>query len=142
MRLVIAISALLISMTPAWGQWCSALTIRGTYGLVCTGTMSPAAGAPQVAFSAIGTAVGDFNGTFTGIAKASIGGAIVDQTVVGTAIIDNDCTGTISYTQKINGQPAPKLNLVFHILDNGKEIRGMSVDAGSTLTCSLRLMNR
>ena len=72
----------------------------------------------------MGTIKSDFASVFTGTAKASIGGGIVTQTVVGTANLNADCTGTITYDQKINGQPAPKLNIIFHVLDDGKEIRG------------------
>jgi hypothetical protein len=130
------------SLSPAWGQACGNDAIRGTYSVVCTGYISPAANAPQVPFSAIATIQGDFTGNITGGGKASIGGQIVDQKVTGTAVMNGDCTGSISYTQKINGQSAPNLNIVFHVLDNGKELRGMSVDPGATLTCSLKLMSR
>jgi hypothetical protein len=134
-----------ISMTPAWAQAnvaCSTQTIRGMYGVVCTGQMSLAPKAPQVPMSLNGTVKGDPQGNFTGTGKASLGGAIVDQTVTGVAVVNSDCTGSITYTQKINGAPAPDLNIVFHILDDGKEIRGMSVDAGANLTCSLKLISK
>jgi hypothetical protein len=135
----------MILLAPAWAQntaACTTSTTRGVYGVTCSGFMSPAAGAPQVAFSALGTVTGDYSGRFTGTAKASLGGTIVDQTVSGTLVVNSDCTGSISYDQKINGQPAPKLNISTHTLDDGKEIRGMSVDAGATMICNLRLMSR
>ena len=90
----------------------------------------------------IGVCKSDPQGVFNCTSKVSLGGAIVDQTVIGTAVVNSDCTGTISYDQKINGQPVPKLNIVFHVLDDGKELRGMAVDAGTTLSCNLRLMSR
>lgn len=90
----------------------------------------------------LGTAVGDWSGKFTGTGKISLGGTIVDQTVSGTSVANSDCTGTITYTQKINGQPAPDINIVGHTLDDGKEIRGMSIDPGVNMTCSLRLLSR
>ncbi len=146
MRFVIGIVSLtMILLAPAWAQntgACSNATTHGTYSVTCTGFLSPAAGAPQVAFSAVGTVTGTFAGKFTGGGKASLGGMTVDQTVSGIAVTNDDCTGTISYDQKINGQPAGKLNIVYHILDDGKEIRGMSVDAGANLVCNLRLMSR
>jgi hypothetical protein len=40
----------------------------------------------------------------------------------------------------IGGQAAPPLDIVFHVLDGGKTILGMSVDAGATMSCTLRLM--
>jgi len=144
MRIVIVLLSLtMILLAPAWAQnACTAATTRGAYGVVCTGFMSPAAGAPQVPMTAIGTAVGDWGGKFTGTAKVSLGGTIVDQTVSGTWVANSDCTGSIVYTQKINGQPAPNINIVGHTLDDGKEIRGMSIDPGVNMTCSLRLLSR
>ena len=90
----------------------------------------------------IGVVTADRSGNFTGTAKANIGGSTVDQSVTGTAKINSDCTGSIRYTQKINGQPAPDLNLLFQVLDDGKTVRGMAVDTGVTMTCSLKLMSR
>jgi hypothetical protein len=140
MRLTIALIA--IAAGTAWGQTCSNATTRGTYGFVCTGFISPAPNAPQVPFSAMGTAVGAYSGVFTGSAKASIGGNILNWTVVGTAHLNSDCTGSITYDQKFNGQPAGQITIVYQVLDEGKEIRGMPIDQGTTITCSLRLMSR
>ena len=142
MKYVIAILSLAVVSMPASGQTCSSSTIRGTYGLVCTGFISPAQGAPQVPISVLGTVIGGFDGGFSGGAQVSMGGAIVTQTVSGPSTLNSDCTGSITYTQKINGQPAPPLNIVFHVLDQGKEIRGMSVDTGTTMVCSLKLISR
>ena len=57
-------------------------------------------------------------------------------------LTNGDCTGSISYDQKLNGQPAPKLNIITHTLDSGNEIRGMAIDAGANMTCHLVLMSR
>jgi hypothetical protein len=138
--MILVIGLLLLS--PSWGQSCSNATIHGTYALTCSGYVSPAANAPQLPFSAIGAIKIEYNGSAAGTAKASLGGAILDQVVSGIAVVNADCTSTVSYDQKLNGQPAPKLNIVAHILDDGKEIRGMSVDPGSTMLCSLRLISR
>ena len=142
MRFVLGLAIGLLSLAPAWGQACSNDTIRGTHALVCTGFISPAAGAPQVPFSAIGVVKIDYNGSAVGTAKASVGGVTLDQTVTGTAVLNSDCTGSVSYDQKLNGQPAPKLNIVFHVLSYGQETRGMAIDAGSTMICNLRLISR
>jgi len=142
MRFAVFAITTLVSMAPAWGQACTPQTIRGTYSVTCSGYLSPAAGAPQVNASMIGIVKSDSQGNFSGVAKVSLAGQMVDQTVTGVAVVNNDCTGTISYAQKINGQPAPPLNVAFHILDDGKEIRGMAMDAGTTLICNLRLMSR
>ena len=144
-NLIFALTVLvLVSAAPMWAQSgaCSTQTIRGSYALTCTGLVSPAANAPQVPFSAIGTITTTWSGNVVGGAKVSLGGAILDQAASGTAVVNSDCTGSVSYDQKLNGQPAPKLNTVFHVLDDGKEIRGMAVDPGSTLSCNLRLISR
>jgi len=145
MRFTMAVLLTTILMAPVWAQnsgACVPATTHGTYSVECSGFMSPAAGAPQVPVSVLGTTTGDWGGTFTGSAKVSLGGTIVDQTVKGTLVGNSDCTGSISYTQKINGQPAPTLNIVAHTLDDGKEIVGMSVDAGVNMICHLKLMTR
>jgi hypothetical protein len=136
------LTALLLAGVPLWSQTCSNETIRGTYSVTCSGFLTPAPASPQVAASLIGTIVTDFPNGITGTAKMSVGGVIVTQVVSGTAQVNSDCTGAVSYDQKINGETAPKLNIIFHVLENGKEIRGMSVDTGATLSCNLRLMSR
>jgi hypothetical protein len=135
-------SMLALSLAPAWAQTCSSTTVRATYSVTCSGFLSPAANTPQVPASIIGTITIEFNGVVAGAAKMSLGGGILDQAVAGNVVINNDCTGSVSYDQKINGQSAGKLNILFHVLDNGKEIRGMIIDPGTTLSCNLRLMSR
>ncbi len=145
MRLAMILIATVVLRSPVWAQSgpvCTAATTQGNYAVLCTGYISPAPGAPQVPITLIGTVTGDWNGKFSGTAKVSLGGAIVDQEVSGKFNSKSDCTGTITYTQKINGQPAPDLNIVAQVLDLGKEIRGMSVDAGVNMTCSLKLMSK
>ena len=145
MRYVVAVISMMTLLAPAWAQSvaCTPATMRGTYSVTCSGFLSPAQGAPQVPFSAIGVGRGDYSGNFTGTSKVSLGGAILDQTVktATPAVVNSDCTGTITYIQTIAGQAAPPLNIVFHVLDGGKTILGMSVDAGATMSCTLRLMS-
>src|SRR5581483_6583622 len=135
MRSVIGVvSLLVILLVPAWAQdpgSCSTSTIRGSYSVTCSGYISPAAGAPQMPATMIGIVNGTWAGLFTGGGKMSLAGTLVDQTVTGTATVNTDCTGSISYDQKINGQPAGKLNITFHVIGNGDMIRGMSVDPGT-----------
>src|ERR1041385_1438057 len=142
MRLTITLFSIWAFLSPASGQVCSNQTSRGTYSVICTGYLSPAPGAPQAPFSEIAVVTSDSQGNFSGAGKISLGGNILDHSVSGTAIIHRDCTGDIAYDQKINEKPAPKLNITFHILDDGKEIRGMGTDTGATVTCNLRLMSR
>jgi hypothetical protein len=58
----------------AWGQVCSNHTTHGAYAFVCSG------------FNA------SFSGVFTGTAKASVGGTIVNWSVVGMQNLNSDCT--------------------------------------------------
>jgi hypothetical protein len=142
MRLAIAMILMAVALVPAWGQTCSNDTTHGTYAFVCSGFISPAPNAPQVPFSALGTASASFAGVFTGSAKASIGGTMVNWSVVGTQNLNSNCTGTITYDQKFDGKPAPPININYHVLDSGKEIRGMPVDQGTNIICNLRLISR
>ncbi len=147
MRLAITAISTVILLATAWAQntaACTTATLRGTYSAVCTGFMSPAPGAPQVPFTALGVEKCDWGGNCTATLKASLGGMIVDFTTApaGPAVVNSDCTGTSSADVKINGQPAGKLNAAIHILEDGKAGRSISVDAGATVVCDVRLMNR
>jgi hypothetical protein len=144
MRFILTICSTLLLLTPAWAQEtaaCTTATIRGTYSVTCSGFLSPAPGAPQAPASLLGTVTTTWNGAIAGATKMSIAGTIVDETVTGTATVNSDCTGSVSYTQKINGQAAPNLNVVFNIVNFGKEMNGMSIDAGATLLCKLEFMH-
>ena len=146
MRYIIGLSLLTISLTlPAVAEdekACTKETIKGTYSVTCTGFLSPAAGAPQLPASLLGLVTGDSAGVFSGAAKMSLGGSILNQVAIGPAIVNKDCTGSVKYSQWINGQAAGYLNIVFNILKQGEEIRGMGVDPGATLVCKLTLMHR
>ncbi len=142
MRLMVAAICMTAALSPARSQMCSNSTSQGRYGFICSGFISPAPNAPQVPFSALGTVTSNAAGVFTGGAKASLGGTIIDWSVTGTAKLNSDCTGTITYDQKFNGNSAPPININYQVLDNGKEIRGMPVDAGTTIICNLRLMSK
>ena len=142
MRLRILALLVVLALAPAWGQVCSNHTTHGSYGFVCSGFISPAPGAPQLPFSALGTATANYSGMFTGTAKASVGGTIVNWSVVGTQNLNSDCTGTITYDQKFDGKPAGQININYQVLGYGNEIRGMSVDPGANIICNLRLISR
>jgi hypothetical protein len=122
---------------------CTTETTRGFYVLACNGFMSPAANAPQVPFNIMGSATADYAGNFTGTATAVLAGVAMSQTVTTSSnTMNSDCTGKIVYAQKINGQLAGQTNLIYQVLDGGNEIRGMSVDAGVNLSCSLRRIHK
>jgi hypothetical protein len=67
---------------------------------------------------------------------------ILEQALDGQANNNADCTGTITYTQTIFGQPAPDLNIRYVIWDQGDRISGLPVDAGSVLSCSLHRITK
>ena len=145
MRFVVAVISMMTLLAPAWAQSgaCTTATTHGTYSVTCSGYVSPAQGRPRCRSLALPSSKPTMAGILPETGKASLGGAILDQTVKTSApaVVNSDCTGTITYVQTIAGQAAPPLNIVFHVLDNGKEIRGMSVDAGATMSCNLRLMS-
>jgi hypothetical protein len=106
------------------------------YGATCSGF------AGAVPFSLIGTVSSDQNAVFSGPAVASIGGTIVHQTLRGQAVVREDCSGSIKYALQVGGQPAGELNFEFNIYDEGKELRGMSIDPGYTVLCELKRMDK
>jgi hypothetical protein len=94
--------------------------------------------APLVPAKGLATVTVDENGTFKSInGTISLGGVILNQTVVGTPVLNSDCTGTITYTQTINGRPASPLDIAFVVSDGGDKIDGLSADAGSVFSCHL-----
>jgi len=118
---------------------CTSKTTSGHYVVVCDGFLTLPNGT-MVPAKALGTATGDAQGNFTGTTTVSMGGGIVQQTVSGTEQINPDCTGTISYTQWINGQPAPPLNITFVVSDKGDTVNGLATDQGTVFSCVLRRM--
>ena len=65
------------------------------------------------------------------------GGPPLTQTVVGTENLNSDCTGTITYDQKLNGQQGPPLDITFFVSDEGDRIDGLVVDPGTVFSCEL-----
>jgi hypothetical protein len=133
--------ALLIG-THLQAQQCTSRTTFGKYLVRCDGYLSLGPGAPQVPAKTLSTATADRNGHFTGSGTVSLGGAIVTQTVSGTAAVNPDCTGTITYAQTINGQPGPPIDITFVISEGGDKIDGLVTDPGSTYACSLSRVSK
>lgn len=131
----------LLSTLGIHAQQCSPKTTEGRYLVVCDGFLTPGPQAPLVAAKEIGIGTGDEDGTFVAKGTLSLGGQVVEQTVKGTEQINPDCTGSITYTQTINGQPAPDFHDTFVVSDHGNRIDGMSVDPGSVFSCVLRRLD-
>ena len=121
-------------------QQCSTRTTIGRYVVVCNGYLAPAANAPMTPAKLLATASADENGAFTGTGIVTLGGGAIPQTVTGTEKINRDCTGTITYSQTLGGQPGPPLNITFVVSGNGERIDGLVTDAGAVLSCELRRM--
>src|SRR5258707_13214506 len=102
---------LVLTARSSHAQQCSARTTAGRYLVRCDGYLTPGPSAPQAPARTLATATADRNGIFTGSGTVSLGGAIVNQTVSGTEQINPDCTGTITYSQTINNQPGPPINI-------------------------------
>ena len=119
-------------------QVCSTATTAGKYFIVCDGYLTPAPNAPLVPARLLATSVSDFDGQIKGTGTISIGGQIVSQVVSGKEKVNSDCTGTVTYTQSINGQTGPPLNFTFVISDFGNRVDGISTDPGAVLSCVLR----
>ena len=89
---------------------CTASGIAGTYVVTCNGYISAAANAPLLPATLLASANAAKNGQWSGTGTLSLGGSIVTQDVksVGPAQVNPDCTGSITYSQTIDGQPAPR----------------------------------
>ena len=138
MNFIIRCAALLcLSFSPIAAQGvCSEQTTRGTYGLACEGFLTPAPGASLAPVQILGTCKQNSTGQASCQTTLSLGGTILNQEVSGQVSVQPDCTGSASFTQKINGQPAPDLHLRFFVLDGGKQMKAMAVDPGTALKCT------
>jgi hypothetical protein len=119
-------------------QTCSTRTTIGRYAVVCDGYLTPGPDSPMVPAKELATVTADENGNFqSNDGKISLGGTIVSQAVIGTEVLNPDCTGSITFTQTIDGQPAPPLSIVFVVKRHGSEIDGLSINPGTVFSCRL-----
>lgn len=129
---------LVLALPASAQQACTTKTTVGTYMYTCDGVISPAKDAPMLPAKGLGVVTADRQGTFTGGAIFNVGGTILQQHLVGTEVLNPDCTGTITYTQTIFGQAAPDLNIFFIVSDEGDTIDGLIVDSTAVLSCKLK----
>ncbi|MBZ5552517.1 MAG: hypothetical protein LAO21_07335 [Acidobacteriia bacterium] len=104
------------------------------------GNTAPFPDAPLVPAVGQGIVVSDARGVFKGGGTLSLGGMIIEQSIVGTALVNHDGTGSITYDVSIGGVHAFYWDINFLILDGGDEIWGMPYDTGSALLCTLKRM--
>ena len=128
---------LVLAANSVQAQQCSTRTTAGRYLVRCDGFLTPGPNAPQLPAKTLATATADKNGNFNGSGTVSLGGVTVTQTLTGTEQINPDCTGTVTYSQTINGQPGPPINIIFVVSEGGDQIDGLVTDAGNTFACKL-----
>jgi hypothetical protein len=117
---------------------CTPATTAGAYTVTCTGWST--AGGTLTPIHQVGMAFGDATGFFTGFATINIGGQVTipKAPVSGQATLNPDCTGSITYNKGTLGE----LNIVFVVNPQTREISGMTTDAGSVSSCTLKPMNK
>jgi hypothetical protein len=135
---IAAITLVILALGPiAFGQYnanaCTANTTAGTYAITCTGFIAPGPNLAQVPMTVLGTLTGDSTGSFSGVVTNSVGGTVFSSTLAGQSSTAPDCTGSITYNK---GKP-DELNVRYVVLSHGEEVRGMAVDRGSNLACTL-----
>ena len=107
---------------------CSTASLQGSFGFTSTGTLlalpPPSAGP----FAEIGRQTFDGQGNTDATATLSANGNIKRVTVVGTYVVNPDCTGSMTLLVSPFGST---VNLDFVIDDDGAELRAILTDAGS-----------
>ncbi|MDH5287502.1 MAG: hypothetical protein OEX23_12835 [Betaproteobacteria bacterium] len=113
---------------------CSQQTTRGYWGYTCEGEYP--VGQPV---RLLGTCTSSKTAFWQCNGSANLSGAFVlPQVLNGQAYNASDCTGTITYTQTLGGEPAPDLHINYVILDQGGAIQGLPTNSGQVLACSLK----
>ena len=107
---------------------CSTASLQGSFGFTSTGTLlalpPPSAGP----FAEIGRQTFDGQGNTDATATLSANGNIKRVTVVGTYVVNPDCTGSMTLLVSPFGST---VNLDFVIDDDGAELRAIITDAGA-----------
>jgi hypothetical protein len=132
------VAALSFVASHARAQQCSTQTTKGRYVVVATGFITPQGAASLVPAKLLATATADETGHFTGSGTLMVGGGpAVTQTVDGMEVISSNCTGSITYATKIDGQFVGYLDFNFVVSQHGNRIDGLATDAGTVLAAVL-----
>jgi hypothetical protein len=135
--------ALLLADAAQANRACNAETTKGRWMYTCEGTLpAPPTFELQANTRILGSCTATRAGVFTCEGTANLGGAILSQGLVGQAVTAASCRGTISYTQTINGGPAPHLDIVYVVNDDGDAINGLPTNSGGVLSCTLRRIDK
>lgn len=125
---------------------CSGKAAAGHYGYSCSGVApNPFDGFTIEPFAAYGVVTCDSKGQCHGYGKLSLNGTIVpwthDTRPDAPSSVNPDCTGAVTYAVTVGGNPVPDAHFEFVIVDDGREIKGFSVDSGYTASCQLILLH-
>jgi hypothetical protein len=98
--LLLSLPAVAKEMKNKYDCTCSNVDVAGTWGYSETGTaiIYDQNGKPlsTVPYASVGRYTIDRHGNLSGARNASSGGTIVSATITGTAIVNPDCTGTLT----------------------------------------------
>ena len=123
------------------GEHCRPETTGGFWAYTCDGYLAPAPAAPLQPARILGTCTASNSAYWVCEGTVNVAGQTLVQALHGQADNNRNCTGTISYTQTIFGQPVPDLNIRYVILDGGDTIKGLPHDPGQVLSCVLNRMS-
>lgn len=117
---------------------CTTSAIAGTYSVACSG-WTAGAGGSLVPIKEVGIVTGDPSGFWTGATTINIAGQTIipKATISGQAVMNPDCTGTITYNK---GTPS-EININFVVNPKTDEILGLTTDLGSVISCELKRMS-
>lgn len=136
-RLFILVPLCFVALPAIADQRCNQQTTRGFWAYACDGYLAPAADAPLEPARILGTCNASNTASWSCQGTVNLAGQTLPQTLHGQANNNANCTGTITYTQTIFGQPAPNLDIQYVILDQGDKIKGLPIDPGQVLSCVL-----
>jgi len=141
---VVILAGLSLSVFAEAQDACTTNGVAGNYVVTCNGYISPAPNAPMLPATLLASANAAKNGQWSGTGTLSLGGSIVTQDVksVGPAQVNPDCTGKITYSQTINGQPAPDIHFNFIIGKESEKLNGISTDPGTVFSCTLTRVSK
>ena len=107
---------------------CSTASLQGSFGFTSTGTLLAVPPPSAGPFAEIGRQTFDGQGNTDATATLSANGNIKRVTVVGTYVVNPDCTGSMTLLVSPFGST---VNLDFVIDDDGAEVRAIVTGAGS-----------
>ena len=128
---MVLLAVLLLSMPGVAGEkkhnhdcTCSIADVAGTWGYSETGTLMLPAPYGPTPYASVGSYTVDLDGSISGARIASLGGTMLKATIEGTAMVDPDCTGTVTLSFfDPAGNPAGTAVKAIVYVDNANEAR-------------------